>query len=753
MSTIDSGVYLLESDIDESLAERKHGRDKDHPPTLSRAMSHLITHSPQPQQHQLPSSSPGRIGGRLPLRTSHSAPPSLGILNIKELEKLDEHNAAKRSMESQPEDDEDDEDRIIAIQPTRLARASSVGNSYGVTGIGRGFDWTWDNESDNDDDNQSEQSDHYHRNGVQEIQDESEHPTPPAKELHNLPLPADGRTNLVVIPPTPDPPRVPGRSASMFVGKPSATLGLNLNGSANGTSPPLPHPPLPQRTFSYSGTSTPGEMSPFHSPRVRSPNLSPSSSSQNLPNSRINSPRITRSRSNQSRRVSVVSGRQVPVARMPSPPPAPSPAPPPLIPRLSRFNSTSSFLSIASTAATAPPSPGAGGHPQFLGGRTIENFMVLGEAGRGAYGMVKRAREFKLDGSLGPNIIIKQIIKSRILADCWKKHPIHGTIPIEIYVMNALSSTSFKLPHKRPWDPSRYLSADSSGKSIKDIPASPALRPHSPRTHNIDFQSTPWEWVEGQVVKGHPSICPLLDFWEDAHFYYLLLPSSSPSFPKIDGREFPGMSSRDTPPNDLFDLVEMYPQGLPGFLIRSYLGQMADALAFLHGKGICHRDIKDENVVLGPAGRCWLIDFGSSGVVRRGGWDTFSGTLDYAGPEILRGERYTGPPQDVWAFGVVAYVLLVGECPFSSAQEAQVGLAPESKALEGLLERCGNGQEVACEEPDGGGRLGDALELVKACLSIDVSKRPTFEKVMLSRYLLGGSGWVEYVPPSEPEAK
>ncbi|KAG8692425.1 hypothetical protein FRC08_009788, partial [Ceratobasidium sp. 394] len=197
MSTIDSGVYLLESDIDESLAERKHGRDKDHPPTLSRAMSHLITHSPQPQQHQLPSSSPGRIGGRLPLRTSHSAPPSLGILNIKELEKLDEHNAAKRSMESQPEDDEDDEDRIIAIQPTRLARASSVGNSYGVTGIGRGFDWTWDNESDNDDDNRSEQSDHYHRNGVQEIQDESEHPTPPAKELHNLPLPADGRTNLV----------------------------------------------------------------------------------------------------------------------------------------------------------------------------------------------------------------------------------------------------------------------------------------------------------------------------------------------------------------------------------------------------------------------------------------------------------------------------------------------------------------------------------------------------------------------------
>ena len=42
--------------------------------------------------------------------------------------------------------------------------------------------------------------------------------------------------------------------------------------------------------------------------------------------------------------------------------------------------------------------------------------------------------------------------------------------------------------------------------------------------------------------------------------------------------------------------------------------------------GLVHRDVKDENVVLGPAGKCILIDFGSSGLVRKHGWDTFSGT-------------------------------------------------------------------------------------------------------------------------------
>ena len=121
---------------------------------------------------------------------------------------------------------------------------------------------------------------------------------------------------------------------------------------------------------------------------------------------------------------------------------------------------------------------------------------------------------------------------------------------------------------------------------------------------------------------------------------------------------------------------------------------------------------------------------------------SFNRSLDYAGPEILRGERYQGPEQDVWAFGVVAYVMLVGECPFTTAAEAQEGLeSPLSNASIALDERCMDGHESVGEEPDGGGALADAAALVRACLRLDVSSRPTFDKILESRFLSGRGGW------------
>ena len=117
-------------------------------------------------------------------------------------------------------------------------------------------------------------------------------------------------------------------------------------------------------------------------------------------------------------------------------------------------------------------------------------------------------------------------------------------------------------------------------------------------------------------------------------------------------------------------------------------------------------------------------------------------SLDYAGPEILRGERYFGKEQDVWAFGVVAYVMIVGECPFLNAADAQEGLdSPFSNASMSLDDRCAEDKEQEGVEEDGGGALGDAATLVRACLALDVAARPTFEKILDSRFLRGTGGW------------
>ena len=195
---------------------------------------------------------------------------------------------------------------------------------------------------------------------------------------------------------------------------------------------------------------------------------------------------------------------------------------------------------------------------------------------------------------------------------------------------------------------------------------------------------------------------------------------------------------------DLFDNVESQPEGLDPFEVRSLLGQLADAVRFLHSNGIVHRDVKDENVILDGSGKCQLIDFGSAAHWRPGKrWDTFSGTLHYASPEILRGEMYGGKEQDVWALGVVGYVLLVGETPFSELpDEVLAGLVEGSGAEKALSARCGGEHEDEGGETDGGGRLADAADLVERCLEMDPTDRPSAEVVCQHRYLRGEGGWV-----------
>jgi serine/threonine-protein kinase len=99
--------------------------------------------------------------------------------------------------------------------------------------------------------------------------------------------------------------------------------------------------------------------------------------------------------------------------------------------------------------------------------------------------------------------------------------------------------------------------------------------------------------------------------------------------------------------------------------------QVAEALAYLHEKGVVHRDIKPENILITADGSIKLLDFGIAldESARRLTWFGLSnpvGTPDYMAPEQIGGRRGDART-DVYAVGTLLYEMLTGNLPFSSS--------------------------------------------------------------------------------------
>ena len=112
-------------------------------------------------------------------------------------------------------------------------------------------------------------------------------------------------------------------------------------------------------------------------------------------------------------------------------------------------------------------------------------------------------------------------------------------------------------------------------------------------------------------------------------------------------------------------------QGMPEKMAMYYVAVIVSALEYLHEKNIVYRDLKPENVLLGRDGSAKLGDFGFAKKLDKGSHTyTFCGTPGYVAPEVVLARGY-GTSVDWWGLGVLMYVLLTGQQPFSQVVNGQ----------------------------------------------------------------------------------
>jgi serine/threonine protein kinase len=146
--------------------------------------------------------------------------------------------------------------------------------------------------------------------------------------------------------------------------------------------------------------------------------------------------------------------------------------------------------------------------------------------------------------------------------------------------------------------------------------------------------------------------------------------------------------------------------------LRPMMGQLADALAFIHAKHYVHRDIKPSNVLLDRFGRPKIADFGLCIPWKESEpLNEFQGSIYYCSPEMFAHEPFDPFKSDIWAMGITFYEM-----------------------SQGLIKWPKNHTLVALSVRDGGvlisqGTPRDVARVCRAMVEMEPSKRPNAETV------------------------
>jgi len=119
------------------------------------------------------------------------------------------------------------------------------------------------------------------------------------------------------------------------------------------------------------------------------------------------------------------------------------------------------------------------------------------------------------------------------------------------------------------------------------------------------------------------------------------------------------------------ELLDLVMEGGPFSeeICRYYLSEILLGLHHAHSKGVTHRDMKSDNILMGKDFQCMIADFGfAAPVIGRDGsgkLKTQLGTREYFAPEVHAGEEYSGQKVDLFATAIILFTMMAGTFPYN----------------------------------------------------------------------------------------